>query len=96
MGPALYTDKLVKKETLEQAFAPTLLTNDSLSNYGFGWMLRTSKKLGKVVSHTGSNPGFNNIIMRYIDADKTVILLCNNAYPQFRKVTASIDSLLAQ
>ena len=92
---ALYSEKLVKKEILQQALAPPRLTNDSISNYGFGWMLRSNPSLGKVVYHTGSNPGFNTIIVRYIDTDKTVILLCNNAYSKFKKITSAIDSLVS-
>ncbi len=38
---ALYTNKLVKQATLQDAFTPMKLEDGKLSNYGFGWSLRT-------------------------------------------------------
>ncbi|MBA4056430.1 MAG: serine hydrolase, partial [Marivirga sp.] len=70
---ALYTDQLIKQSTLKDAFTPARLNSDSLSQYGFGWELSEDKKLGKVVSHTGDNPGYKTEIIRYLDADKTII-----------------------
>lgn len=77
---ALYTEKLVKRETLEEAFQPMQLTNGGISNYGFGWEISTSPRWGSTVSHTGSNPGYENEIVRYIDRHRTIILLNNNAH----------------
>lgn len=92
---ALYTENLIHNNTLQEAFQPYHLKNDSLSNYGFGWMLRSHPTLGKVVQHTGSNPGYNTIIIRYTDARKTIILLCNNAHPQFQEITNALEQVLA-
>jgi CubicO group peptidase (beta-lactamase class C family) len=77
---ALYTEKLVTKNTLQEAFSPAQLKNDSLSYYGFGWDLSTDPKLGKIVSHTGDNPGYKTQIVRYLDSDHTIIVLSNNAF----------------
>ena len=49
---ALYTEKLIKQSTLQEAFTPMKLNDGSLSNYGFGWSLRTDSAFGKIVSHT--------------------------------------------
>jgi CubicO group peptidase (beta-lactamase class C family) len=86
---ALYTNKLVKQSTLAQAYVPATLHDGGRSNYGFGWILRTDSTLGRVVYHTGDNPGYKTIIVRYIDQNKTIILLCNNASRVF-------DALLKQ
>ncbi len=75
---ALYTEMVLKKSSLEAAYTPAKLKSDSLSQYGFGWMLYSHPGLGKVVWHSGDNPGYKTAIVRYIDADKTIILLCNN------------------
>lgn len=80
---ALYTEKLVKQSTLAEAFRPMKLNDGSFSNYGFGWGLRTDSIAGKVVSHTGDNPGYKTQIIRYIDQRKTIILLNNNAHAGF-------------
>lgn len=88
---ALYTGQLVKKETLDEAFAPAKLKNESLSYYGFGWEV---SKDGKTVLHTGDNPGYKTEVIRHIDQNKTLIVLCNNAYSDFEDVINSLDSLL--
>jgi CubicO group peptidase (beta-lactamase class C family) len=91
---ALYSESLLKKEALAEAFSPTRLKNDSLSNYGFGWMLKQNTRLGKVVYHTGDNPGYKTIIVRYIDQNKTIVILCNNAIAQFDELAKSLEAII--
>jgi CubicO group peptidase (beta-lactamase class C family) len=91
---ALYTEKLVSNKTLQEAFSPARLKNDSLSYYGFGWDLSTNPKLGKVVSHTGDNPGYKTQIIRYIDSDHTVIVLSNNAHDKIKEIVKVINGNL--
>ncbi len=93
---ALYTEDLIKKETLIDAFTPATLKGDSLHYYGFGWELRTHPVLGKVVWHGGDNPGYKSAIVRYIDADKTVIMLHNNVKGDFYEVLGGIDTLIGK
>ena len=91
---ALYTEKLIKQSTLQEAFTPMKLNDGSLSNYGFGWMLRIDSTLGKIVYHTGDNPGYKTQIIRYIDKNKTIILLNNNAHAEFGTLIKSIETYL--
>ena len=91
---ALYTEGLVKKETLVEAFTPPKLKDDSLSNYGLGWELRTHPLLGKVVWHSGDNPGYKTALVRYIDVDKTVIVLSNTGPEKFFDRLTAVDRLL--
>ncbi|MEZ7497957.1 serine hydrolase [Flavobacterium sp. Arc3] len=71
---ALYTEKLVSKKTIEEAFTPVVLNDGSLSNYGFGWFLTPEKKS---VNHSGSDFGYRNFIMRDLDKKNTYIWLTN-------------------
>jgi CubicO group peptidase (beta-lactamase class C family) len=91
---ALYSELLLKKETLDEAFSPAHLKNDSLSQYGFGWMLKQDDRLGKVVYHDGDNPGYKTIIVRYLDQKKTIIVLCNNAIPEFNLLIKDLEGIL--
>jgi len=91
---ALYAEKLVKNATLQDAFKPMKLNNDSTSNYGFGWMLRSDSLLGKIVMHTGDNPGYSTQIVRYIATRKTIVLLSNNAYKDFPVMVQQIEAIL--
>ncbi|HLZ16833.1 MAG TPA: serine hydrolase domain-containing protein, partial [Cyclobacteriaceae bacterium] len=92
---ALYSGKLVDSETLNAIFSPAKLNNGSPSNYGFGWMLQSDSTQGRIVYHTGDNPGYKTEILRYIDKDKTVIVLCNNAHKKFEDLIRGTERLLA-
>ncbi|MFZ6000414.1 MAG: serine hydrolase domain-containing protein [Bacteroidota bacterium] len=91
---ALYQNKLVAKETLAEAFTPATLLNGSPSHYGFGWELQNNSQMGHVVRHSGSNPGYKTHIIRYIDQNKTIVLMSNNAHPAFEQVLAEIETIL--
>lgn len=91
---ALYTNKLVSQQTLAEAFVPAKLNDGSLTHYGFGWEVKPSPKLGKIVWHDGDNPGYKTQIMRYIDADKTIIMLCNNAHEKLPTILKTIEGLV--
>jgi len=92
---ALYTERLVKAATLEIAFTPIKLTSDSISQYGFGWVLSHDDKLGRIVFHTGDNPGYKTEIIRYIDAGKTIILLNNNAHEKKEEIIAAVKEIIS-
>ncbi len=82
---------------MSDIFSPAKLNNGSISNYGFGWTLRNdSAALGKTVYHTGDNPGYKTEILRYIDKDKTVIILCNNAHAKFKELVKEVEQLLTR
>jgi CubicO group peptidase (beta-lactamase class C family) len=92
---ALYTERLVKKETLAQAFRPAILNDGSPTAYGFGWMTGKDTGNGAVVMHTGDNPGYKTKIVRYLDKHRTVILLCNNAHAEYEKIVRRVEDLTA-
>lgn len=75
---SLYTEKLVKKTTLEQAFKPVHLKNDSTYPYGFGWFI---DKENERYTHTGGWAGFRNIICRDVKNKRTLIVLTSGDNP---------------
>ncbi|HEX8059393.1 MAG TPA: serine hydrolase domain-containing protein [Cyclobacteriaceae bacterium] len=81
---ALYTDKLVSKTTLEEAFTPAKLDGDTVHRYGFGWAIENDPKQGKIVRHTGSWPGYRNLIIRFLDSGDCIIVLANTENPSAR------------
>ncbi|NJN41784.1 MAG: serine hydrolase [Flammeovirgaceae bacterium] len=72
---ALYTEKLVKKSTQQEAFTPGILNDGTKTEYGFGWGI---VKPGETVAHTGGWVGFRTIIVRYINSNQTLIVLDNS------------------
>lgn len=90
---ALYSEKLVSKKTLEEAFTPVVLNNGSLSNYGFGWFLTPEKKS---VNHSGSDFGYRTFIMRNLDKKNTYIWLTNAGNAINKDVmNVAIENILA-
>ncbi|NVJ85469.1 MAG: beta-lactamase family protein [Algoriphagus sp.] len=83
---ALYTEKLVSQKTLEEAFKPFRLNDGTRSYYGFGWDIEPKSPFGKMVMHTGDNPGYKTMIVRFIEENKTIIVLNNNYHPDQMKL----------
>ncbi len=77
---ALYSQKLVSKEMMKEAFTAAPLNNGKTFNYGFGWILWNSKDLGFYVNHSGGWPGYTTWIERHPRDNKTIILLANGGY----------------
>ena len=78
LDQALWTEKLLKRETIEAAFTPVKLTDNRQGAYGFGWMLNRFRGL-REVAHGGDIEGFNTYLARYPDQKFTVIVLSNLA-----------------
>ena len=91
---ALYSQKLVKQKTLDEALTPNILNDHTRSYYGFGWEIDPKSPFGKMVYHTGDNPGYKTIIVRFIEDNKTIIVLNNNYHEdQMRIVEAATLAL---
>jgi CubicO group peptidase (beta-lactamase class C family) len=75
---ALYTDRLLKKSSLEQMWTVATLRNGqpNSGHYGFGWFIET-KRGHHVVEHEGQWQGFETQISRYLDDGITVVVLTN-------------------
>ena len=71
---ALYDDRILSQESLEEAYTP------GVSFYGLGWILdrvRIRGKRHKLVWHSGGGPGFRSLLLRFVDARVTLVLLYN-------------------
>ena len=75
---SLLTATLVRRPTLEEAFAPHIVSPDSTVRYGYGWMIGEMEGW-KVLSHSGSTIGFRNFILRIPERKMVVIVLMNRA-----------------
>lgn len=73
---ALYTNQLVKTATFQEATTPAILNNGQATRYGFGWFI---SEQGRTLTHTGGWVGFRNIIVRYVDKKRTLIVLSNGS-----------------
>ena len=75
---ALYTEKLIKKSSLDQMWTPVKLNNGSVNKdgYGFAWGVHSING-HRVIEHGGSWQGFHGHIARYVDDKLTVVVLTN-------------------
>jgi len=73
---ALYTEKLIKKSSLERMWIPVRLNNGVAMPYGFGWEV-TETHGHRLIQHSGAWQGFTAYIARYVDDKLTVIAFAN-------------------
>jgi CubicO group peptidase (beta-lactamase class C family) len=77
---ALYAEKILKKSSLDEMWAPTRAANGAAAafDYGFGWFI---EKYGarRDLHHSGGTIGFSSVIHRFVDDRLTVIILTNHA-----------------
>jgi len=89
---ALYSSKLVRPDTLRQAFTPAVLTGGRKTAYGFGWEIGEYRGLA-TVRHSGSTVGFRTHIARFPDRRFTVIVLINRNGADPGKIADQIADL---
>lgn len=81
----LYSYQILKKETLQKAFAPYQLKNGVSTGYGYGWFLKISNGINSV-EHEGGMPGFRSNVIYFPSDDIFIATLYNSG-------TAPIDDL---
>ena len=91
---ALREGKVLTAEEQRIAYAPGKLNNgeDAVYDeedgvrfgYGFGWAVCREEGFGLIVSHSGGMPGVVTWFERFIDANRTLIILCNRDYEDVR------------
>jgi CubicO group peptidase (beta-lactamase class C family) len=84
---ALYTEKLVKKATLDKVYTPFK------NNYAYGWVVDEQFKR-KRVNHGGGIEGFNTIIARFINDDTCIIALSNTIPATLGQMSQKLAALL--
>ncbi|MBA3766466.1 MAG: beta-lactamase family protein [Acidobacteria bacterium] len=88
---ALYTEKLLKKSSLEQMWTPVKAKDGAAApfSYGFGWFIENYHG-HRLVQHSGGTPGFSSTIYRFVDDKLTVIILTNHADRIIEQLAADI------
>ncbi len=92
---ALYTEKLVRQSILAQAFAPgSKEFKSDKKNYGLGWRIKQTEN-EKIVYHMGLWGGFHTCFMRFLNEQKTIIILNNRDKERIFPIVAKMNSLLS-
>jgi CubicO group peptidase (beta-lactamase class C family) len=91
---ALYTEKLLKRSSLDEMWTVVKLNNGkpNSGDYGFGWDIENLHG-HRVIGHGGSWQGFRTHIYRYVDDKLTVVVLANLAEADPGKIAKHVAEL---
>jgi len=73
---ALYSEKLLKRASLDLMWTPVKLADGKTAPYGFGWQIGDTRG-HRAIRHGGAWQGFTAYITRFVDKKLTVIVLTN-------------------
>ena len=73
---ALYTERLIRRSSLEQMWTPVKLNDGSVYPYGFGWRIRQVNG-HRLIQHDGVETAFTTRIVRYVDDGISIVVLMN-------------------
>ena len=90
---ALYTEKLLKKSSLEQMWTPVKLNDGKTHPYGFGWAV-SEVRGRRLIEHGGAWQGFKAHISRYVDEKMTVILFANQIRANQTKLAHGVAAIV--
>lgn len=82
----LCSGQLLPQTVLDEAYEPVMPASGTPGENGLGWFVSQHPSRGRCVGHSGYWPGYGAVFDRYIDADKTVIMLCNEEYDDCYKL----------
>lgn len=90
---ALYTERLVKKTTLDLMWTSFKTRDGTPTEYGFGWEVSTVNG-HRAVGHTGEWQGFTTCIDRYPDDGLTIVILTNLAECEIKSISDGVAGLV--
>jgi len=89
---ALYTEKLLKRASLDQMLTPVTLNNGKTYPYGFGWLVADVHG-HRLIHHKGAWQGFHCDIERYVDDKFTVVGFDNLMQSNLEKIIQGVAAI---
>jgi CubicO group peptidase (beta-lactamase class C family) len=91
---ALYTEKLLKRSSLDLMWTPVKLKSGqpNSGHYGFGWFIE-QRNGHRCIHHDGAWQGFETAIDRYVDGHLTVVALSNLESAEPGKITQHVAEM---
>ena len=90
---ALYTDKILSKESKADMFTPYL------ANYGYGWVIRKdtisgTNEITKITAHSGGINGFNTFFIRLLEKKQMIAIFNNTGNAPLNEMAVEIRNIL--
>ena len=100
---ALREEKVLTREEQKIMYTPGKLNDgkdicydeDEGASYGSGWAIVNDPKFGLIVSHSGGMPGVNTWFERFIDADRTLVMMFSREPSDMRAGQGAWDGFRA-
>jgi CubicO group peptidase (beta-lactamase class C family) len=94
---ALYTEKLLKRSSLDEMWTPMKLKDGHANKdgYGFGWFI-DERNGHRCIHHDGAWQGFETAIDRYVDDQLTVVALTNLSGAKPGEITRHVAEMYLQ
>lgn len=96
----LRSGELLPRHMLEEAYTAYKLPSGEPAPNGLGWFVSATASGGRIVEHSGYWPGYRAVFQRYLDADRTIIMLSNEefdgAYQEREQLTQAAQAILEQ
>ena len=89
----LYTYTILKKETLQKAFTPYLLKDETSTGYGYGWFVKTTAGI-QSIEHEGGMPGFRTNEIYYPAEDIFIATLFNCGSAPIDQLSPALASMV--
>jgi CubicO group peptidase (beta-lactamase class C family) len=95
---ALYTQKLLPRKFIDLMLQPHISLRGS-DSYGYGWVLGEHNVIGRdkpvrFAMHTGAHPGFNCLLMRFVDEGHFVVLFNNTGHTEIKVIQDGLVNIL--
>lgn len=91
---AVWTNKLIKKETLQKAFTPFKLNDGSFTRYGYGWAFGNLSG-SETIEHGGFINGFSCKELYLPKEDILVVVFSNNTFLDIKAIADQAAAMVA-
>ncbi|WP_164078294.1 serine hydrolase domain-containing protein [Alteromonas facilis] len=97
-GQAVLESKIIQKESLAEMIDTTRSLSHIVGDnpYGFGWSVYHHKELGRIISHSGSQPGASSFFQILLDQGTVAVSLTNSygSKSSVKQLTYDLESLV--
>ncbi|MHC1724238.1 MAG: serine hydrolase domain-containing protein [Aminipila sp.] len=89
---ALFSNKVLNKEFTSIMLSKHVKIPDSTEYYGYGVQIGKDNNRD-IVWHSGCNPGFTSVLLRYVDSKTNIVILSNNEKTDVEGICLSIGHI---